>query len=33
MNKQLENYYHLIGLTRDKEGPGEHKLDDGTIVK
>ncbi|GHT47009.1 hypothetical protein FACS189440_06340 [Bacteroidia bacterium] len=32
MIKQLENYYILSGLMRDKPGPGEHRLDDGTIL-
>lgn len=32
MTKQLENFYTLVGLMRDKTGPGEHRLDDGTII-
>ena len=32
MDRQLENYYRLIGLMRNQPGPSEHRLDDGTIV-
>ena len=32
MNRQLENYYRLIGLMRNRPGPSEHRLDDGTIL-
>lgn len=32
MARQLENYYRLIGRMRTKPGPGEHRLDDGTII-
>ncbi|MDR1408530.1 MAG: hypothetical protein LBJ23_10885 [Tannerella sp.] len=32
MTKQLENFYTLTGLMRNRPGPGEHRLDDGTII-
>jgi hypothetical protein len=32
MAKQLENFYRLIALMRDRPGPREHRLDDGTII-
>ncbi|MDR1557628.1 MAG: family 43 glycosylhydrolase [Tannerellaceae bacterium] len=32
MTRHLRNYYILTGLMRDSQGPGDHRLDDGTII-
>jgi len=32
MTRHLNNYYVIAGLMRSTQGPGEHRLDDGTII-
>ena len=32
MTQHLFNYYEIIGLMRKTQGPGDHRLDDGTIT-
>jgi neutral ceramidase len=32
MTRHLKNYYEIKGLMRKTQGPGDHRLDDGTII-
>jgi len=32
MTRHLNNYYEIKGLMRATQGPGEHRLDDGTVI-
>ncbi|MDR0750847.1 MAG: family 43 glycosylhydrolase [Tannerellaceae bacterium] len=32
MTRHLRNYYILTGLMRNSQGPGDHRLDDGTVI-
>lgn len=32
MTRHLLNYYKIIGLYRDTQGPGDHRKDDGTVI-
>jgi hypothetical protein len=32
ITRHLRNYYILSGLMRDTQGPGDHRLDDGSII-
>jgi hypothetical protein len=32
MTRHLNNYYVIKGLMRKTQGPGDHRLDDGTVI-
>ncbi|GHV08999.1 hypothetical protein FACS1894160_4200 [Bacteroidia bacterium] len=32
MTRHLQNYYVITGLMRTQQGPGDHRLDDGTVI-
>jgi len=32
MTRHLRNYYEIKSLMRKTQGPGDHRLDDGTII-